>query len=69
MNERDVTQFDLKGIKSVLDHFNEISKVPVPGFMSEPELLLRDDEINYLANKIIEYAAPCGVIPPRSTMK
>lgn len=36
MNERDVPQFDLQGVKSILVRFNEANKIPVSGFMSEP---------------------------------
>lgn len=68
MNERDVPQFDMSGVKSILVRFNDMLSEQDCGFMSEP-VQLCDYEINDLAKQIIEYAALCGVLDPRSTMK
>lgn len=59
MNERDVPIFDSRSVKSILVRH-------LPKFMSGP---LFDQLLDDIAKQIIEYAALCGVIHPRSTMK
>ena len=69
MNERDVPQFDLAGVKSVIVSFNKANKTPMPDlpqFTLEPLSCWHVDD---LAKQIIEYASLCGVIDQQSTMK
>lgn len=69
MNERDVPQFDFRGVKSILSRFNETHAFTEDIKIVKGERPLLFHEITELANEIIEYAALCGVIPARSTMK
>jgi len=69
MNERDVPQFDLQGVKSILVRFNKDCTIPVSDLPPFTQWPISIERIVNLAKRIIEYAALCGVIPPRSTMK
>ncbi len=69
MNDRDVPRFDFCGVKSILSRFNETHAFNEHTTIIKGERPLLYKEIDDLAKQIIEYAALCGVIPTRSTMK
>jgi len=71
MNERDVPQFDARGVETIIERFmnKRPSMMAFAGIFVPNEVYLSDSEIGDLAKQIIEYAARCGVINTQSTMK